>query len=105
MSNKDANASWLDAVDIVGGHPALDCVNTVHSYAAPPQRDYLLSAAHPIDWCQYTDLIGDEQAHGLARPARLGGRHAIERRTRSARDAKHCIARPSAGPAKQTGIG
>jgi len=66
MNIKDADKSWLDDIEVVGGHPALDFVNTVHSYTACTQRDYLRSAHHLVDWCRYVDLINNEQTNALS---------------------------------------
>lgn len=67
MRNETAEITWLDTVEIVGGHPALDFVNTVHSYTEPTPRDYLESADHLIGWCRHMNLIDADQANHLAR--------------------------------------
>src|SRR5690625_2703415 len=69
MNHGNANKFWLDDIELVGGHPALDFVNTVHSYATPAPRDYLQSTHHLFDWCRHTVLVHDEQVshlHSLA---------------------------------------
>src|SRR5699024_3318501 len=65
MDGRDTNKSWLDDIEIVGGHPALDFVNTVHSYTTPAPRDYLQSTHHLFDWCRHTGLVDDEQVSHL----------------------------------------
>src|SRR5699024_9754196 len=65
MNNGNTNKSWLDNIEIVGGHPALDFVNTVHSYATPAPCDYLQSAYHLFDWCRHTGLVNDVQVSHL----------------------------------------
>lgn len=60
------NTAWLDHIEIVGGHPAVDFVNTVHSYTGPTVRDYLENANHVIGWHLHMGLIDAEQARQLS---------------------------------------
>lgn len=67
-------AAALDDIEIVGGHPALDAVNTVHSWSGDrPGDDYLADYATLLAWHQHMELIDERQAayFGAAR-ARTG---------------------------------
>lgn len=66
MSSETENMAWLDNIEIVGGHPALDFVNTVHSYTASTPRDYLQNADHVIEWCRHMGLVNGNQTRHLA---------------------------------------
>lgn len=60
------DTSWLDRIEIVGGHPAVDFVNTLHSYTEDEPRDYLESGGHVIGWHLHQGLIDAPQARQLA---------------------------------------
>lgn len=49
----------LDELDIIGGHPAVDFVNTVHSWADPELPDYLQDFDDFVRWCEMVGLISD----------------------------------------------
>lgn len=59
------DTAWLEHIEIVGGHPAVDFVNTLHSRVDPAPRDYLETPAHLIGWCQHAGLIGAADARRL----------------------------------------
>lgn len=67
MKSRIPDAGWLDAIEILGGHPAMDFVNTVHSRVEPAPRDYLETPAHLIAWCRYMGLVGGTETRRLAR--------------------------------------
>lgn len=52
----------LDTLEIVGGHPAVDFVNTVHSWHADPPPDYLHDFDDFIDWNRTSGLLGPRSA-------------------------------------------
>jgi predicted RNA-binding Zn ribbon-like protein len=52
----------LETIEIVGGHPAVDFVNTVHSWRSDPPPDYLHGFDDFIDWNRMFELIGPESA-------------------------------------------
>lgn len=52
----------LDSIEIVGGHPAVDFVNTVHSWYADPPPDFLQDFDDFIDWNRLSGLLGPRSA-------------------------------------------
>lgn len=64
-------ANSINDIEIVGGHPAVDFVNTVHNWRAPDAPDYLQEFADFLIWCRKVGLLwrGAEK-HFLSRPAR-----------------------------------
>ncbi|MDN5881317.1 MAG: CGNR zinc finger domain-containing protein [Nitrosospira sp.] len=73
MNDGTCDLAWLDTIEIVGGHPALDFVNTVHSRTEPVLRDYLTTPMRLIAWCRHENLIDAEEARSLSRlPSRHG---------------------------------
>lgn len=48
----------LDTLEWVGGHVALDFVNTVHNRYAEELRSYLQGYGDLLAWCRKADLIG-----------------------------------------------
>lgn len=66
MKTQTLDPTWLERIEIVGGHPATDFVNTVHSYANPEPRDYLENARHVIEWHLHRHLIDATQARRMA---------------------------------------
>jgi predicted RNA-binding Zn ribbon-like protein len=52
----------LDTLEIIGGHPAADFVNTVHSWQADPPPDYLHDFDDFIDWNRVSGLLGRRPA-------------------------------------------
>lgn len=53
----NALASPLDSIETVGGHPAVDFVNTVHSWRADPPPDYLSDFDDFVDWNRIRGLL------------------------------------------------
>ena len=51
---------------LVGGHPALDFLNTIHDWTAPEQRDYLPDAAAARRFALAAGLLGGTEASALA---------------------------------------
>ena len=58
----NASARPLDNIEIVGGHPVVDFVNTVHSWRADPPPDYLLEFDDFIDWNRMLELLRPKAA-------------------------------------------
>lgn len=78
MKGEMQDTAWLDHIEIVGGHPAVDFVNTVHSWVDPVLRDYLQTPAHLIGWCLHMGLIGAADARRLMRLAPKEGNRLLE---------------------------
>ncbi|HET6726102.1 MAG TPA: ABATE domain-containing protein [Gammaproteobacteria bacterium] len=75
------NTAWLDAIEIVGGHPAVDFVNTVHARLVPTTHDYLETPGHVVGWFFRQGLVDAEAARRLVRlPAGQGQRLLSEAR-------------------------
>lgn len=74
MTRAHLDLRWLDGINIVAGHPALDFVNTLHSRVEPETRDYLETPGHLVGWCLHAGLVDKPVAARLARlsPARGG---------------------------------
>ena len=53
----DRPGTPLDTIEIVGGHPAVGFVNTVHSWHADPLQDYLHDFDDFIDWNLASGLL------------------------------------------------
>jgi predicted RNA-binding Zn ribbon-like protein len=61
-------ARQLKALDRVGGHPALDFVNTVNSWAGGvPGTEYLRTYTDILDWHQAAGMIGAGSRRALSR--------------------------------------
>ena len=61
-------ARQLDTLDRVGGHVALDFVNTVNSWAGgKPGAEYLRSYPDVLDWHQAAGMIGSTSRRALSR--------------------------------------
>ncbi|HEX2139063.1 MAG TPA: ABATE domain-containing protein, partial [Woeseiaceae bacterium] len=58
----NATVKALDNIEIVGGHPAVDFVNTVHSWRADPPPDYLFTFDDFIDWSRISGLLPPKSA-------------------------------------------
>ncbi len=56
----------LEDIEWLGGHPALDFVNTVHSRVDDYCEDYLTSYGDLLDWHQAANLVCDSDAQTLA---------------------------------------
>ncbi|HET6628817.1 MAG TPA: ABATE domain-containing protein [Woeseiaceae bacterium] len=52
----------LDKIEIVGGHPAVDFVNTVHSWRADPPPDYLSGFDDFANWNRIRGLLQPKMA-------------------------------------------
>jgi predicted RNA-binding Zn ribbon-like protein len=52
----------LQDIEIVGGHPALDFVNTVHNWHADPPPDYLGGFDDLVEWHRLVGLLPAAQA-------------------------------------------
>ncbi len=84
-------------VELVGGHAALDLVNTVSWRLDPARRrDYLCDPAALADWLPRVGLLGTEQAHellmGSTGQPRRGIRALVEVRT--LREQLHTLLEP-----------
>ncbi len=51
----------LAGIELVGGHPALDFVNTVHNWNADPPPDYFENFDDVVDWHGLRGLLGDAE--------------------------------------------
>ncbi len=69
MTTRAIETAWLDHIEIVGGHLALDFVNTVHSRTEAVTRDYLDTPNHLLGWCVHQKVVDMAQAGRLARLA------------------------------------
>ncbi len=59
-------ARQLDNLEWVGGHPALDFVNTVHAwFGEQPGEEYLHGFPELVRWSQMADLIGPNGTRAL----------------------------------------
>jgi predicted RNA-binding Zn ribbon-like protein len=47
----------LDTIEVVGGHPAIDFVNTVHSWKVEPPPDYLHGFDDFLEWSRMSGLL------------------------------------------------
>src|SRR5690606_5436016 len=64
-------ARQLKALDRVGGHPALDFVNTVNSWiGGEPGAEYLQTYKDVLDWHQATGTIGSKSRRALSKNPR-----------------------------------
>lgn len=61
----------LRAIEIVGGHPSIDFVNSVHNWNAEPPPDYFEGFDDLVEWHRLLDLLGERSAERfLAAPQR-----------------------------------
>jgi predicted RNA-binding Zn ribbon-like protein len=58
----NATATALDSIEIVGGHPAVNFVNTVHSWRADSPPDYLFSFDDFLDWSRISGVLAPKAA-------------------------------------------
>lgn len=58
----------LGEIEIVGGHPAVDFVNTVHNWTESPPPDYLTGFDDYVRWWEMQGLIRDSVRGFLERP-------------------------------------
>jgi len=59
----------LSELEIVGGHPAVDFVNTVHDWTAPERPDYLHDFTDFLRWNEMAGLLWPQAVkHFRARP-------------------------------------
>lgn len=77
MKDAAPDTAWIDRIDVVGGHPALDFVNTVHTRLDPAAHDYLESPAHLVGWFLYQGFIDAEDARRWAGIAPSRGRRLL----------------------------
>jgi predicted RNA-binding Zn ribbon-like protein len=60
-------ASAAGRLDLRGGHPVIDFVNTVAWRGDAPRRtDYLVDYADLVAWCRHADVVSAADAEGLA---------------------------------------
>lgn len=55
----------LESLEIVGGHPAIDFVNTVHSWHSDPPPDHLHHFDDFVDWNRIAGLLGPGSAEAF----------------------------------------
>ena len=75
-------AQQLEALDRVGGHPALDFVNTVNSWTGgEPGAEYLCTYMDVLDWHQAAGMIGGKSRRALGQNSRKRQEAAMEKVT------------------------
>ncbi|MGD8379199.1 MAG: CGNR zinc finger domain-containing protein [Gammaproteobacteria bacterium] len=80
----------LEDVELVGGHPAVDFVNTVHNWTSEEAPDYLHGFADFLGWNERVGLLWPRAvAHFLGRPA--AEQADAMREVRSLRESLHAI--------------
>lgn len=67
MSTAAAEPKPLSEIEVVGGHPAVDFVNTVHDWTRTPPPDYLHDYTDLLHWARRVDLIGPNGEWHLGR--------------------------------------
>lgn len=77
----------LEELEIIGGHPAVDFVNTVHSWTDPEPPDYLRDFDDFVRWCDLVGLISG--AVPLFRERPEAEKQAVFQEVRSLRDSLH----------------
>ncbi|WP_082976022.1 CGNR zinc finger domain-containing protein [Mycobacterium sp. 1165196.3] len=81
-------------LDLRGGHPAVDLVNTV-AWRGDPQRrtDYLVDYLDLVDWTEHAGVVSAAEARSLAGRAVSDSDAGAKtlRQTRQLREALHCI--------------
>ncbi|OBG23582.1 CGNR zinc finger domain-containing protein [Mycobacterium sp. 852002-51057_SCH5723018] len=81
-------------LDLRGGHPAVDLVNTVAWRGDPRRRtEYLLGYSDFVGWARHAGVLSPREARELAECAasdRAGAARAL-RATRQLREALHCV--------------
>lgn len=92
----------LDNLEIVGGHPAVNFVNTVSAWNVAQPADYLTDLDDFLEWCEQHGLLWKRAAaHFTAAPAR--DKAAAFAEVRKLRDSLHAVfaARAAAKPLPQ----
>ena len=80
----------IRGIDLDGGHPALDFVNTVHSWTDADPRDYWSSPVELVAWHQHRGLIAPATADAFCRLAPAAARRLLGR-ARDARRRLHAL--------------
>src|SRR5476649_2328428 len=88
----------IAAIKLIGGHPALDFVNTVDWRGRATPVDYLVDFTALIEWMGHAGLLGASESRALRRraaavPARAA---ALLRAVVALREAAHCLFRAGA---------
>lgn len=81
-------------LDLRGGHPAVDLVNTVAWRGDPHRRtEYLVDYLDLVAWAQHTGVVSAREARNLAERSRAdtGATMRTLRRTRELREALHAV--------------
>lgn len=78
----------LETLEWVGGHPALDFVNTVHSWHTRDHRDYLHGYDDFLQWALAADMLWPNSARAFARRPDAEKRQAFDE-MRALRDSLH----------------
>ncbi len=97
-------ASGIAEVRIVGGHPALDLVNTVGFRRGKVGRDYLTSYEDLLVWATRQGLLDEAEAAALRGAARVDTQAAAAALSR-ARQLRECLWRIWTGAQDGTGPG
>lgn len=86
----------LEDIEIIGGHPAVDFVNTVSAWNVAAPHDYLHDFDDFLRWNEKADLMGPNSLRNLrATPADEQARALIE--ARRLRDSLHAVLSARAG--------
>lgn len=80
----------LREIELCGGHPALDFVNTVHSWLAPRRRDHWPTPLELIAWHQHAGLVDRGTADAFAALESSAARRLL-REARAARQRLHTL--------------
>jgi predicted RNA-binding Zn ribbon-like protein len=80
----------IRGIDLDGGHPALDFVNTVHTWTDADPRDYWSTPVELVAWHQHRGLITPATADAIGRLAPAAARRLLGQ-ARDARRRLHAL--------------
>lgn len=80
----------LENIEIIGGHPAIDFVNTVSAWNVRERRDYLAGFDDFLRWNEMADLMGPNSLRNLRATSERDQSRAIAEAWRL-RDSLHAI--------------
>lgn len=86
-------APRIASIDLVGGHPAMDFVNTVDDWYASPMQDYLTDYPALLLWASRIELVPVATLRRLERLAarKPEGAHRVHRRAIAIRRTLHRV--------------
>ncbi|OBG59933.1 CGNR zinc finger domain-containing protein [Mycobacterium sp. E3339] len=80
------------SLDLRGGHPAVDLVNTVAWRGDPDRRtEYLVDYSDLVAWAQHAGVLSPRESRVLAGAGKPGAAERTVQRTRQLREALHRI--------------